>query len=534
MRIVEITVENHSRLADAKFSVGPHLVLIGPNNSGKSALIRLLVLTLSPSMSTLYQQLSHKDVRDHREPMRVSVVLGDLSQDELAAFPDQTIATEGESGYRIGIVLTVEVEDADTSSISIERRFLEKPNSRPSRQQLEAIGFRNVSATRSVAGDNVTGKGSAFRALLSDIELGDDENKLRAILNSFDTELAASGTLTDLRKSLAKHLSVALPRELDSSDLHLHSAGVEDDDVLSNVGISIADEDGDGRELSSQSDGTRSLISMTFYDYSASKANIVSIDEPENHLHPSAQRALAQMLKNGQNQKILATHSSAIVQGFDPECVVAFDSQSNLRCVPHGTLSAQDKLMAQWWTSSRLEPLTSRFILMVEGESDRIFVEVAARSFRINLDRLGISVFDLGGAGEFSNAYRIFGESGYNLSLRGLVDKDAADKWAKAMGVEVTDLGSKGIVVCDLDLEDEYLTALSAARCRDIFDRSSLFTENELKAFPTSNEYAQLKPWFKGSGKKTRSAIALGQHLTRCDLYRIPAVKALLLMLKTN
>jgi len=68
-----------------------------------------------------------------------------------------------------------------------------------------------------------------------------------------------------------------------------------------------------------QSDGTRALFAMAMYDLVSASANIVGIDEPEIHLHPTSKRTLAKLLQEGSNQKILATHSSDIVSAFDPE-----------------------------------------------------------------------------------------------------------------------------------------------------------------------------------------------------------------------
>ena len=305
MRISSIKVRNHTRLSDTDLTVGAHLVLIGPNNSGKSALLRLLSLALAPSMSGLYQQLGPTDVRNRDEALELIVGFDDFKENELAAFPDAIVVTDT-GVLSLGIVVRVEVEDSDTSSIEINRTFSDRPALRPSRKQLELIGWRHIPATRSISGDNVTGRGSAFRSLLSDVDLGADRDRLLGILSSFDSELAAAESLEKLRESLARHLSTAMPQRVSTDDLQFYSGGLEGDDVLANVGISLKGRDGEPDALVAQSDGTRSLIAMTFYDYSATSASIVAIDEPENHLHPSAQRALADLLKAGNNQKILA------------------------------------------------------------------------------------------------------------------------------------------------------------------------------------------------------------------------------------
>jgi len=57
MKLRAIEVRNHSRLRDAEFEVREHLVLIGPNDAGKSSLIRCLDFLLGASTAQLYARL---------------------------------------------------------------------------------------------------------------------------------------------------------------------------------------------------------------------------------------------------------------------------------------------------------------------------------------------------------------------------------------------------------------------------------------------------------------------------------------------
>ncbi|GAE78473.1 hypothetical protein JCM18918_4449 [Cutibacterium acnes JCM 18918] len=75
-------------------------------------------------------------------------------------------------------------------------------------------------------------------------------------------------------------------------------------------------------DLSEQSDGTRALYAIALYDLMSVGANMVGIDEPEIHLHPSSQRSLARLLRSNANQKVIATHSADIVGAFDPDSIV--------------------------------------------------------------------------------------------------------------------------------------------------------------------------------------------------------------------
>lgn len=57
MRLTAIRVTNHSRLADLSLEVRAHLVLVGPNDVGKSSLLRCLDLLLAASVASLWSWL---------------------------------------------------------------------------------------------------------------------------------------------------------------------------------------------------------------------------------------------------------------------------------------------------------------------------------------------------------------------------------------------------------------------------------------------------------------------------------------------
>lgn len=47
MRLTRLEIRNHSRIADTEIEVRDHLVLVGPNDVGKSSLLRCLDFLLN-------------------------------------------------------------------------------------------------------------------------------------------------------------------------------------------------------------------------------------------------------------------------------------------------------------------------------------------------------------------------------------------------------------------------------------------------------------------------------------------------------
>jgi putative ATP-dependent endonuclease of OLD family len=69
MRLTRFAVTNHSRLADLDIEVRKHLVLVGPNDVGKSSLLRCMDLLFGASTAQVYAWLIPDDLRDQSQPL---------------------------------------------------------------------------------------------------------------------------------------------------------------------------------------------------------------------------------------------------------------------------------------------------------------------------------------------------------------------------------------------------------------------------------------------------------------------------------
>ena len=90
MRLTRVKITNHSRIADLDIEVRDHLVLVGPNDSGKSSLLRCLDLLLGASIPQLYNRLSASDFRNTDEPLVIEARLADFGSACNALFPTRS------------------------------------------------------------------------------------------------------------------------------------------------------------------------------------------------------------------------------------------------------------------------------------------------------------------------------------------------------------------------------------------------------------------------------------------------------------
>lgn len=530
MRLTHIKVENYARLQDCEIAVRNHLVLVGANDVGKSSLLRLLDLLLGSSVAQLYTQISVEDLRDRAAPLLIQVEMQDFSGTEKALFPDEIdVGTDG-SPDQLRLQLVVTIDDADV--IAIARTAPGGGTNRQlSRDQVAGVGWRYLSATGN-ARDLRDDRRSALDDILRAVDLGAEDEQFKAATAQFAETLLQSDVLKSLRGDLAAQLSKALPDKVDQDDLIFVPGAAADNDALSDVRLQVT-RDGTPHDLGQQSDGMRALYAIALYDLMSVGANVVGIDEPEIHLHPTSQRSLARLLKANPNQKVLATHSADIVGAFDADSIVVVRPGGEIVQPAAGFLSADEKVIVRWWVRDRLEPLTSRRVIAVEGPSDRIVVERAAELTDRTLDRLGVSIVETGGSGEMGAVETLFGPRGFNVALAQLIDADAEDATAKRFNVPKEELPTHSVWVSRRDLEAEYTAAIGANALWAGLTASPMFSPNELAncekggagGRPTLDEVAA---FCRRQKYKVKAALVAADLLTAETARAISSIEALL------
>ncbi|MER7518321.1 TOPRIM nucleotidyl transferase/hydrolase domain-containing protein [Streptomyces sp. NPDC126499] len=173
-----------------------------------------------------------------------------------------------------------------------------------------------------------------------------------------------------------------------------------------------------------------------------------------------------------------------------------------------------------------------RTIVLVEGSSDQVALDVLATRHGRDLAAEGVAVVPLGGATNIGHFLDVCGPPGLGLPLAGLCDigeerhfRRHLERVGLASGLTPAGLEALGFHICVADLEDELIRALGSDGVRQVID-----AQGETRPFRTfrSQPAQRERPVehqlrrFMGthSGRKALYARALVEHL---DLARVPA-----------
>jgi putative ATP-dependent endonuclease of the OLD family len=532
VRITAISCVNHRAIPDLQLPVSRHVVLVGPNDCGKTSLLRALDALLAGGTQQLYATFTGEVFRDSAQSLGLTVTFSDFSDDERAAFPDEIDVVPGEPGEPDAESMTVAVTaTCDGDDIEIERHFVKPTGTRPVRRShLGEIGWSFLPATRSPERELGVGRLSALRSLLSSIDLGDDETELVEMFASFNARLDGVDAVAGLRGQLASSLTELFPRTVDAQDLVVRVTSATEDDPTAHADVHLKGPDGPAKPLHRQSDGLRALTTIVVQRLAA-PSPLLAVDEPEIHLHPRSQARVGSLLASQSGQCIVATHSTAVLTAFEPMDAVAM-LPGRTRQLPRVASSDYRRFFAQWWTPEALEPLTARVCVLVEGPSDRILLRAVGQAVGADLDRAGCAVVVAHGAQTFKPLVRLFGAGGFDIPLAGVVDESEVPIVAGALGVEsdIPSLREVGWETCVADLEDECVRRFGVERHFELITSSGIYDSVEILSrfdvgVPSEIPSADYTAWCRS--RKIELALALAATMETSDAEQLAPLRDL-------
>lgn len=278
----------------------------------------------------------------------------------------------------------------------------------PTQQVLELLAGQLVEASRDLSAD-VLSRSSDWGRVLADVGVSaTDRQRLEASLTDLSGELqAASPTLGRLSEELLKLKDTQSGIE----EVQLQPLPGRLEDLARSMDILVGSSQSTAPlPMHLQGLGSRSLAALRVFnalcelrvgvDQGVRPHVVTLLEEPEAHLHPQAQVAVHQFIRELPGQVVVATHSNVLIGEVDLQAVrILRASENGTQVYSLERSTAKKVAVFRRYISRPLgELFFSRLVVLVDGVAERITLPVLLRPLLgRDVAGLGVTVLDMQG-----------------------------------------------------------------------------------------------------------------------------------------
>jgi putative ATP-dependent endonuclease of OLD family len=396
MELVSFSVENYRSIAKAnRIEVGRSTVLVGPNNEGKSNVLRALV-TAMEVLKTGSQPVTAKGMRIYL-PFSLR---GRRQYDWESDFPInlQVVKADGVSTFSLEFELDEDEIEAFRSEVNSNLN-----GTLPIQLQLGRNSVTFTVPKKGPGGRKLSEKASLianFVAQRIEFEyipaIRTAESSERVVNSLVGKELAGLEQLPEYKEALAKIKKLQQP-VLDALSKSVHSTMVGFLPAIRNVQFEIAEEqralalrrssriivdDGTPTDLEHKGDGVQSLAALALMRHASEiggkgKSFVIAIEEPESHLHPSAIHVLRKVINElaQKYQVVITTHSPLFVDRSNIRSNILVKDN---RAVPAKSI---DQIRSILGVRASDNLRHAELVVVVEGDEDKIAIRALMREY---------------------------------------------------------------------------------------------------------------------------------------------------------
>ena len=398
MRLRTFFVRSYRSIIEAKLDdIQTNCVIVGPNNAGKSNLLRAVYIALSIALEGDFQRFRRKrqfsyayngenynwqrDIpvsqKNDKTASTVFKLTFDFSEDEKKEFRKR---------FNINLSRSLQMKFELFSERTEYNIIMPGKAKAPLEKQIQGIGlfirskldYQYIPCVRSSELTN-----EYFAELLT---------REFSQLEKCEEYLKYKKKILDLQKPIIDNLEKKLCANLQTFMPYIHGVSLSNDEYndYSSFRITpyrfryspISINDGCLTPIDDKGDGTKSLIAISLiqsmsFEILNEKSLILCIEEPEAHLHPEAIHSLKNVLKELSQkpgvQVFISTHSPILVDTENISNNVIIDN--NHRVFSCSTVTEIREVLGVRVSDN----LSATKIILTEGESDRRCFEALCR-----------------------------------------------------------------------------------------------------------------------------------------------------------
>ena len=432
--IKKVRISNYRSLKNIEVELAPTTVLMGTNNSGKTAFLSALNLALGAGRKNVSKYdifSSPSDLTDSKREaiIDICIVPTDSSGTEIDKFNDEWMrifaddivfnsdATKQSFLFRTKIVLD------DLNEYSCKHFSLNKWETPPEKETSNSFNLKILDCLRSFFVD-------AHRDILSDLQNAnsywgklsrnidfeeDTKNELEKKIEDLSNELINGSSLL---QNITEKLSQIKDMNGSSQQgtIQIVPLAKRVTDLNKSLDIYFQSNGSDAMPLKRHGMGTRSWSSILLLEaylswYKEKKSSfhsLLTVEEPEAHLHPQAQKQIFDILDKFWGQKIISTHSPSIISSCPLSSLLCFRKdfdQTFISNIDKGFLSDNPEFLRKIERevlNTRGELLFSKAVVLVEGETEEQLLPILfEKCFQKASYIAGVNIVGVGGSGNY-------------------------------------------------------------------------------------------------------------------------------------
>lgn len=394
MQLVSFSVQNFRSIAKAsRIEVGRSTVLVGPNNEGKSNVLRALVI----AMGLLKTGSQPASVRGDRIRLPFAVRRARHYRWE-EDFPIHLQAKNPDGVSTFSLEFKLDKDEIQDFWSEVQSNL---NGALPIQLELGRSELIFTVAKKGPGGRKLSQKAAAIANFVAQriefeyIEAIRTAESSESVVNSLVAkELAGLEELPEYKVAMAKIKELQQPvlNEL-SSSVHSTMAGFLP--AIRSVKFEIEEgqrslalrrstriiiDDGTPTDLDHKGDGVQSLAALALMRHASElggkgKSFVIAIEEPESHLHPKAIHALRKVIYElaQKSQVVITTHSPLFVDRLNIGSNILVN---NNRAVPAKSINQIRDILGVRASDNLTH---AEFALVVEGDEDKIAIKALLR-----------------------------------------------------------------------------------------------------------------------------------------------------------